>query len=103
MAGGLVLLLVGLTSLAATAWGIRRRRLSGRALGGAALHTLECIGLTLVFFAANTGLGVVLVAATRAASSRFVSFYLLDGLLLLLLSLLQAVTFARWWTGPGRE
>ncbi len=57
---------------------------------------LECVGLTLLFFGANLGVGVLAVLAARALTRGSVSLYLADDLILLPLSLLQALVFA-WW------
>jgi hypothetical protein len=103
LAAALVLVLVGLTSLGATAWGVWRLGLPGRALGAAAAQMLECVGLTLLFVTANVGLGFAAVLAARALTGWYVSFYLLDDALLVLGSALQAVTFARWRAGAGRR
>lgn len=97
-----VLGLVGVTSLAACLIGARGLRLPGRALGVAAGRMLECVGLTLLFFGANLGVGVLAVLAARALTRGFVSLYLADDLILLPLSLLQALVFAWWRTASGR-
>jgi predicted ABC-type sugar transport system permease subunit len=61
---------------------------------------LECAGLTLVFFGANVALGVGAILAARALTGVFVSLYLAHDLVLLVLSLFQALVFT-WWRAPS--
>ncbi|MBI4012140.1 MAG: hypothetical protein HY359_07545 [Candidatus Rokubacteria bacterium] len=94
--------LVGVTSVAAYLIGARGLRLPRRGLGPAAGRTLECVGLTLLFFGANLAVGVAAVLAARAVTRGFVSLYLADDVVLLPLSLLQALLFAWWRAASGR-
>lgn len=96
-----VLILVGLTSTGAYAVGARWLGLSAKALRGAAGKVLECLGLVVVFFAVNLAAGMIAVFAARAVTRGFVSLYLADDVLLLVLSLLQGLLFAWWRVGPG--
>ncbi len=102
MADLFVLGLVGVTSVAAYLIGARGLRLPRRGLGPAAGRTLECVGLTLLFFGANLAVGVAAVLAARAVTRGFVSLYLADDVVLLPLSLLQALLFAWWRAASGR-
>jgi hypothetical protein len=97
-----ILTLVGTTSVAAYLIGARGLRLPGRALGVAAGRMLECVGLTLLFFGANLGVGVLAVLAARALTGGFVSLFLVNDAILLPLSLLQALVFAWWRAASGR-
>ena len=90
------LILVGLTSVSTYLVGTRGFGLSGSGLRKAVGKVLECIGLTVVFFAFNVALGVIAILGTRLLLPRFVSLYLAGDGTLLLLSLLQALTF-QWW------
>jgi hypothetical protein len=88
--------LVVVTSLAAVLLGARRLGLAPRRLRRAALGALETVGLVVAFGAANLGLGVAAVLAWRALTGEFLSFYVLNDVVLGLLSLLQALVF-QWW------
>jgi hypothetical protein len=91
-----ILALAAVTSLAAYLVGRRRLGLSPRELRPAAARLLECLGLTVLFLLANQALGIATIVAARAVTGGFVSLYLVDDVSLVLLSLLQALTFA-WW------
>jgi hypothetical protein len=94
--------LVAVTSVAAYVVGVRRLALRKAALGPAAARALECLGLTLAFLAGNLLLGFALILVTRTALRAFVSFYLLDDAVLVILSAVQALVFAWWQTTSGR-
>jgi hypothetical protein len=98
-----VLALVALTSAVAGWLGVRRLGLPGRALGTAAGRLLECVGLAVLFFAANAAAGVLAILAARGLTGRFVSLYLVGDPVLLGLSWLQAVLFAWWRAASGRS
>jgi hypothetical protein len=91
-----VLVLVGITSLGTFLLGARVLGLSGRGLRAAVGKTLECVGLTLVFFLANLGAGMAVVLLGRLLARGFVSVYLANDVTLLVLSLLQGLAF-QWW------
>ena len=92
----LLLTLLGLTTLGAYGVGSKGLGLSGGSVRGAIGKMLECVGMTFVFFVGNLAGGVVLVAATRVLTGRFVSPYVMADEALLISSLLQALTF-QWW------
>ena len=102
MEGLIPLALVALTSLGAWLLGTRRLGLGESGLRAAGRHMLEWIGLTLVFLAANLTVGVAGVLLARALSERFVSVYLVNDQILLVLSALQAFVFAWWRAGASR-
>jgi hypothetical protein len=54
---------------------------------------LEFVGMYVLFFAANLGLGFLIVLLVRAFSQRFLSIYFLGNVLLLILSAVQAFVF----------
>lgn len=54
---------------------------------------LEFVGLFVLFFAANLGLGFLIVLLVRTFSQRFLSIYFLGNILLLILSAVQAFVF----------
>ncbi len=89
-------LLVALTSVTAGVIGVRVLGLPRRRLARAVGRTLELAGLTVVFLVANLALGLAIVLATRALSTRFVSAYILNDVSLVALSALQGVVFG-WW------
>lgn len=88
--------LVGLTSLGGFLLGARAFGLSGRGLRAAVGKTLECVGLTLVFFLTNLVAGMAVVLLGRLLTRGFASLYLANDVTLLVLSLLQGLTF-QWW------
>jgi hypothetical protein len=94
-----ILLVAGLTSVAAYILGITRLRFSRSGLWQALGKTCECVGLTLVFFSLNLAVGMVAILAVRSLTSRFVSLYIVSDILLLVLSLLQALIFQAWREG----
>ena len=93
--------LVGVTSVLAYLTGTRRLGLSGRSLWAALARMLECIGMALVFFIANLGLGIVLILAFRTLTPRFAPLYLANDVSLLVFSLAQGLTFCWWWRIHG--
>jgi hypothetical protein len=88
--------LVALTSLGTVLLGARALGLSQRGLRAAVGKMLECVGLTLVFFLGNLAAGMAVVLLGRLLTRGFVSLYLASDVTLLVLSLLQGVTF-QWW------
>jgi hypothetical protein len=98
-----ILIVAGLTSVGAYILGITRLRFSGSGLQLAFGKACECVGLTLVFFLLNLGVGMLAILAVRSFSGRFVSLYLMSDITLLVLSLLQALTFQAWREGSGRR
>jgi hypothetical protein len=99
-----IVALVAVTSLAAYRVGTRRLALAGSTLRLAALRVVEGFGLTLLFLAANLGLGMAVVLGGRALTGWFVSIYLLDDGTWVTFSLLQALAF-QWWraSSPSPE
>jgi len=72
----------------------RLGRLSRARLRGAVSLTLECVGLSAIFLIANVALALAAVLAVRGATGYFVSVYLINDLVLVALSVVQAL-FAR--------
>lgn len=98
-----ILGLTALTSLAAYAVGRRRLRLPARALRPAVDKMLECLGLAVIFFGSNLGIGLAGILLGRALTGVFVSLYLVDDTMLLRLSVLQAMVFAWWRDGRAAD
>jgi hypothetical protein len=85
-----------LTSAGAYLIGRRRLGLSRNTVVTAITKLLECVGMALVFFGLNLAVGMVGILAGRLLTRGFVSLYLANDVVLLVLSLLQGVTF-QWW------
>ena len=58
---------------------------------------LECLGTASVFLALNIAIGLVLILAVRSVTPLFVSLYLLNDLLLIVLSVVEGFVFQLWW------
>ncbi|HYL81459.1 MAG TPA: hypothetical protein VEU07_11645 [Candidatus Acidoferrum sp.] len=91
-----VLGLIGITSVGGLLLGVGALGYSGKGLRAAVGKTLECVGATLVFFLANLAAGMAVVLLGRLLTRGFVSLYLANDVTLLVLSLLQGLTF-EWW------
>jgi hypothetical protein len=94
-----ILIVAGLTSVGAYILGITRLRFSGSRLQPALGKACEGVGLTLVFFVLNLGVGMLAILAVRSFIGRFVSLYIVSDIAFLVLSLLQALTFQAWREG----
>lgn len=95
----LILIMAGLTSVGTYILGVKGLRLSGYGLLLALGKACECVGLTLVFFLLNLMVGIVVILIARLFMGRFVSLYSASDATLLVLSLLQALTFQAWRAG----
>jgi len=91
-----ILVVVGLSSLAAALVARGRSRRRWRSAVG---KTLETIGLAAVFLLVNVGVGFFLTLLARAAGGRFVSLYHSDDVTILAVSVLQALVF-QWSREP---
>jgi len=92
-----ILLFIALTSVGAYRLGVKRLGLRGSGIQAAIGKVLEGLGLTLVFLLVNVAIGATVILAVRALTPSFLSLYLAapdDSLLVL--SLLQALTFQAW-------
>ncbi len=96
MQEGFLLVLIALTSAGAWAVGARRLGLDPRALGAAAGRLLESLGVIVIFLAANLLVAGLLILTARAVGPRFVSLYLADDVIVLVLSVLQGLAFQAW-------
>ncbi len=97
----LILALVGGTSLGGYLVARRWLRLRPSALYGACSRALECVGLALVFLAANLAVGGLLVLGYRGLTGRFLTIYAINDLTVALLSVLQAILLRWWWESAG--
>jgi hypothetical protein len=91
-----ILVVVGLSSLAAA---LVARGRSRRRLRSAVGKTLETIGLAAVFLFVNIGVGFCLALLARVVGGRFVSLYHSDDVTILAVSVLQALVF-QWSREP---
>jgi hypothetical protein len=96
MAEWLIPVLFAFTTIVAGWLGWSRLGLPLRALRGALGRALEALGATLVFFAANFGLSVVVALGVRSFTDGFLSLHELSDWIVLALSLLQALVFQEW-------
>lgn len=92
-----IFFLVGLTS-----WATYEATKSGRTKNTKTLREgiralLEWVGAFALFFIANLMLGVLFVFLIRSLTPRFVALYVLQNILLLVLSAAQAFVFLYWW------
>jgi hypothetical protein len=94
-----VLIMAGLTSIGTYLLGAKWLRLPSSALWTGLGKTCEVVGSALIFFALNLIVGAMVVSAARWLMGRFVSLYNISDTTLLVLSLLQALTFQAWRAG----
>ena len=98
-----ILGLVAVTSLCGYMLGARGLGLAPSGLGRAFLHTIEAIGATLGFAVVNVAVGVAAVIAWRSLTPWFASAYVAGDESLLVLSLLQGLTFSWWRIASSRR
>ncbi len=96
MADYFVLLLVVGTSLVGVAVGLAGR-LPLRGLPRALGKTLEVVGLTILFAGINLFAGGSIVLLVRGLTGRFASLYVMNDVVLLVFSTLQALVSQAWW------
>jgi hypothetical protein len=94
-----LLIAAGLTSVATYLLGAKWFGWARHGLWQALARAFECIGLTLLFFLLNLAVGMIAVLAVRSLIGRFVALYSVSDTTLLMLSLLQALTFQGWREG----
>src|SRR5579884_1736613 len=58
---------------------------------------VDWAGAFAIFLSANVALGVVLILIVRGVTQHFFALYVLEDLLLLILSAAQAFVFQMWW------
>lgn len=91
-----ILGLVAFSSLLAYLAGTRGFALPPGGLRPALTRLLELVGITVVFFALNVAVGIVVILGVRIATPAFVSIYVLNDITLVALSALQGVLFELW-------
>lgn len=91
-----LLLLVSTTSLAAVVIGARGLGLSRAGLKVAVQCALEVVGASVVFFVVNLVVALSAILTVRTFTSQFVSVYLLDDQMLVVLSAVQGIAFQCW-------
>ena len=92
---------LALTSLGAVLICVYRLGLRPDRLRRAGARVVDCIGLGLVFLAANLAIGGLVVLALRIVTDSFVSLYVLNDDTILALSLLQGLV-VQWWREGAR-
>jgi hypothetical protein len=89
-------LLIGTTSLAVFVIGVRGLGLSWTRLIVGIQSALEIIGASVMFFVVNLMVGLSVILAVRVFTTQFVSVYLLNDLMLVVLSTVQGMVFCCW-------
>jgi hypothetical protein len=102
VAGYFGVILVALTSLGLYWFSAKILGFSPEGLRPAFGKVLESIGLTLLFFALNLAVGMLAILAGRLLTGGFVSLYLASDITLVVLALLQGLTF-QWWRELSRH
>lgn len=104
MTEAVVVILTGVTTAVALWIGTQGLRLRPGDLAPAAGKLLECLGLMLVFFAANAVLGLVAILGARSLTGAFVSTYAMSDVGLVGISFIQGLLFFCWReTKPRRR
>lgn len=75
------------------------RREPARPIGQAVRALLDWAGMFAVFLGANVALGLAVILAVRGLTPRFLAFYALESIWVLILSGAQAFIFQAWWKG----
>ena len=89
-------ILVVITSIAT--YGITRRHAAESASVRHAFRiVLECLGASTVFLGINAALGTLVILGLRSFTPLFLSVYVLNDLMLIVLSILQGFVFHLWW------
>jgi hypothetical protein len=89
-------LLIGTTSVAALVMGVRGLGLSWTRLKVGVQCALEAVGASVVFLFVNLAVGLPIILAVRALTNQFVSVYLLNDVMLVVLSTVQGMVFCCW-------
>jgi hypothetical protein len=91
-----LLIAVAITSLGGYLVGVRGRGRSSTSFRLALGRLLECLGAVAVFAALNLSLGAAIILGVRTFTGWFVSLYLLDDVLWIIVSLLQGMAWSLW-------
>jgi hypothetical protein len=87
---------VAITSLGGYLAGVRGQGRSPASLRAVLVRLLECAGAIAIFAAINLALGAALILGVRTFTSWFVSLYLLDDVVWIIVSLLQGIAWSLW-------
>jgi hypothetical protein len=98
-----ILIITGVTSVGMFILGRRGLRLWRGGLGLVLGKVCESVGLALVVFLLNLSVGMFAILAWRSLTGHFVSIYIASDTTLLILSLLQALTFQAWREGSPQS
>lgn len=91
-----LVLVVVVTSLGAYLVGVRWRGRSRASLRAALGRMLESLGAIVVFAVINLGLAGALALGVRTFTERFVSLYMLDDMVWVVVSVLQGIAWSLW-------
>jgi hypothetical protein len=91
-----LLIVASLTSVGSYILGVKGLRLCRSGLWVALGKACDCVGLTLIIFLLNMTVAMFAILAVRSLSGRFISIYMASDITLLIVSLLQALTFQAW-------
>ncbi len=91
-----LLIAVAITSLGGYFVAVRWQRRSPASLRLALGRLLECVGAVAVFAAINLAVGAAVILGVRIFTGWFVSLYLLDDVVWIIVSLLQGIAWSLW-------
>jgi hypothetical protein len=91
-----LLIAVVITSLGGYLVAVRWRGRSPATLPVALGRLLECLGAVAVFAAINLAVGAAVILGVRMFTARFVSLYLLDDVVWIIVSLVQGIAWSLW-------
>jgi hypothetical protein len=92
-------LLILMTSAFGYLYVQRRWGVGGASLRQAFCTALELIGCWMLVYGANLLFGLMLILLIRRLTGFFISLYVLNGIMLILLTVLQALVFYHLWRG----
>ncbi len=91
-----LVIVAAITSVGSYLLGVRWRGRSPRSLRAALGQLLQCLGAVAVFALINLTLAAVLIVGVRTFTPWFVSLYLLDDVVWLIVSVLQGIAWSLW-------
>ena len=98
-----LVLVAAITSLGAYLVGLRWLGRSSIGLRAALGRLLGCLGAVAVFAGINLALAAALILGVRAFTPWFVTLYLLDDVVWLVVSLLQGIVWSLWRSDRRRS
>jgi len=95
-------LLILLSSACGYLYARRRWSVGEPTLRQAIRTSLELIGCWMLVYGANLLFGLLLILLIRRLTGFFISLYVLNGIMLVLLTVLQALVFYYLWRSSGK-